>query len=755
MLGRLSRFVIAHKVWIALFWLVVTVIGMATASTTTNRLSTQFATPGREGSDTAQQIVDTYRNGGFDPPVAYVLQLPKSTSVDSVKSQLADLDSKILSSTKGPGGQSTVRIASYASTGDPMFLSADRQTTYGLAFVPRSDGFNVSKEEESIRGLVNNATIAGQPLRLTGYAELTTSTSGNNNGPSLLVEALIGGVGALLVLAFVFASFLALVPLVVAVVSIMATFLLILFVTAFADVSFIVEFLVALIGLGIAVDYSLLIVTRWREERSNGLDNESAIHKAMETAGSAVVFSGTTVGIGLLTLIVLPVPFLRSVGYAGMLIPLVSVLVATTLLPVVLASIGAPDVRWPWRYPLMGTHVRWMPTGVLLFLPRLWRRIATWPNVRREAHASPGWVSWGRLIVRRRWLAAGVALVILGALAFQATRLTVGVPQLDTLSTGGPAKEGLAMLESANIPSSAIGPYEILTPVSSGAPVAQATRKVSGMYGAVAPTSSDWVRNGSTVVLAVSSLPTDTPASRSQVDAVRSAVRQVDPSTRVAGVNAISADFVSAIYGNFPLMLAIVLIATFILLARAFRSLLLPLKAVILNLISVAAAYGIMTLVWQDGHGSSQIFGIQATGAVDEWIPLFVFAFLFGLSMDYEVFILARMREEYNATGNTDLAIVRAVGRTGRLVTCAALILFLAFLVLASGPEVTVKIFATGLAAGILFDATVVRALFVPAAVSILGRWNWWLPRLPARLILTDPSEPKHEQRREVLTTEA
>jgi RND superfamily putative drug exporter len=311
------------------------------------------------------------------------------------------------------------------------------------------------------------------------------------------------------------------------------------------------------------------------------------------------------------------------------------------------------------------------------------------------------------------------------------------------------------MLESANIPSSAIGPYEILVPVSSATPAAQAVKNVSGMYGAAAPTSSDWVRNGSSILLAVSSLPTDTPQSRSQVDAVRSAVRQVDPNARVAGVNAISADFVSAIYGNFPLMLAIVLVATFILLARAFRSLILPLKAVILNLISVAAAYGIVTLIWQDGHGSSQIFGIQATGAIDEWIPLMMFAFLFGLSMDYEVFILARVREEYDATGNTDLAVVRAVGRTGRLVTCAALILFLAFLVLASGPETTVKIFATGLAAGILFDATVVRALLVPAVVSLLGRWNWWLPKLPARLILTRPSEPKPEQRREVLPQEA
>jgi RND superfamily putative drug exporter len=368
-------------------------------------------------------------------------------------------------------------------------------------------------------------------------------------------------------------------------------------------------------------------------------------------------------------------------------------------------------------------------------------------------------VAWARLIVRRRWIAVGVAVVILGVLGLQTMRLTVGTPVLDTLATAGPAKEGLAMLESAHLPESVLGPYEIV--VSGGtspAAVADAARHAdSHMYGAVAPSGPTWSRQGTSVVLAATSLAVDTPQARDQVDTVRSSVRAVagTGTVLVAGINAISADFVSAIYGNFPLMLAIVLIATFILLARAFRSILLPLKAVILNLVSVAAAYGIMTLIWQDGHGSSQIFGIQATGAIDEWIPLFVFAFLFGLSMDYEVFILARVREEYDATGNTDLAVVRAVGRTGRLVTCAALILFLAFLALASGPQTTVKIFATGLAAGILLDATVVRALFVPAVVSLLGRWNWWLPALPARLIRTHPSEPRHEVRREIQPQEA
>jgi RND superfamily putative drug exporter len=165
-----------------------------------------------------------------------------------------------------------------------------------------------------------------------------------------------------------------------------------------------------------------------------------------------------------------------------------------------------------------------------------------------------------------------------------------------------------------------------------------------------------------------------------------------------------------------------------------------------LNVLSIGAAWGIMALVWQEGHGSEQIWGIAATGALASWIPLMVFAFLYGLSMDYEVFILARMREEYDHTGDTDEAVVFGLGRTGRLVTSAALILFLAFAALGSGPETDVKILATGLAAGILLDATVIRALLVPAVVSLFGHWNWWLPPSAARLLRVRPSpEPAAE----------
>jgi RND superfamily putative drug exporter len=232
------------------------------------------------------------------------------------------------------------------------------------------------------------------------------------------------------------------------------------------------------------------------------------------------------------------------------------------------------------------------------------------------------------------------------------------------------------------------------------------------------------------------------------VKRVKSAAAGLPGVLGVTGIGAAQIDFLHAVYGNFPLMLAIIALLTYLLLARAFRSLLLPLKAVLLNLVSLAATLGLMVLFWQDGHGSSAVFGIQATGAVTFWIPLMVFAFLFGLSMDYEVFILSRVREEYDATHSTDAAVVEGIGRTGRLVTCAALILFLAFAALASGPGTDLKTLATGLGFGILLDATIVRSALVPSLVSLLGRWNWYLPAWAARVLRVEPSygypEPPH-----------
>ncbi len=216
--------------------------------------------------------------------------------------------------------------------------------------------------------------------------------------------------------------------------------------------------------------------------------------------------------------------------------------------------------------------------------------------------------------------------------------------------------------------------------------------------------------------------------------------RRSAPEVGVTGAGATVEDYFTAVYDKFPYVLMLIALITFVLLVRTFRSLLLPIKAVLLNLVSLAAVFGTVVWFWQHGHGSDAIFGVAPTGAITFWLPVIIFAFLFGLSMDYEVFILARMREEYDATGKTSTAVVTGLGRTGRLVTSAALILFFAFAALASAPGTDIKVLGTALGVGILIDATLVRALLVPALVSVLGRWNWWLPAWLARLLFVKPS---------------
>ncbi len=592
------------------------------------------------------------------------------------------------------------RVVSYASTGDRAFVSEDGRTTFGLIYLPHSwtEG---ATHVDAVNAALAGVTVGGSPVNITGTAEAVVAGEGDGGEEStgVLIETLVGGLGALVVLLWVFGSFLALVPILIAAVSIVTTFLLVWGLTTVTEVSFIVQFLIALIGLGVAIDYALLLVTRWREERARGLDNEAAVQKAMETAGHAIVFSGTTVAVGLLALIVLPVPTIRSVGLGGMLIPLVSVVVSITLLPVLLATIG----------------------------PRM-----DWPRFRRGDQVSHAWERWAAATVRRKWAAAGLALVILLLLVIPALTIRLGDPRAEALATSGSPREGLRALERAGIASGILTPFEVLVSGADPNAVAAEFAEVDGVQAAVAPEGSSW-RSGDTSLIAV--LPEEEASSangRELTERLRAKADEIEEnqgSVRIGGYPAALADGFKAIYDNFPLMLVAITVVTYVLLVRAFRSLLLPLKAVILNALSIGAAYGVLVLVWQNGWGSELIWGIEASGSITDWVPLMAFSFLFGLSMDYEVFILTRMREEYDATGSTDAAVVRGIGRTARLVTTAAIILFLAFVSMAAVPDTSVKIMATGLAAGILLDATVVRALLVPATVSLMGKWNWWLPR--------------------------
>ncbi|HME04635.1 MAG TPA: MMPL family transporter, partial [Solirubrobacteraceae bacterium] len=232
----------------------------------------------------------------------------------------------------------------------------------------------------------------------------------------------------------------------------------------------------------------------------------------------------------------------------------------------------------------------------------------------------------------------------------------------------------------------------------------------------------------------------DTTAGTATVTRLRAALANVPGRVEVGGNTAQNVDFNNAVYGNFPLMLAVVAIVTFLILARSFRSVVLAAKAVLVNLVSLGATFGFLVLFWQNGHGSNLLYGVPATGSIRNWIPIISFAFLFGISMDYEVFILARLREEYDRTGSTNQAILGSLAHTGRLVTCAALILAISFASLSTAPDIVVEMIATALAFGVLIDAVIVRSLLVPALVAIMGSWNWWMPDAFARVLRLPPT---------------
>ncbi len=704
-MAALTRWVLGHKKLVAGLWIVLAIGGFAAMKPAGNALSTSFDIPGSQASAANSRIAAAYGNGGDVAPLVPVVTLPRGTTVDTpgVAGELQAAVAKVEAALPG------ARVASYASTHDRSFVSADGRTTFALVAIPALGGVNPGQAEaRAAQEALAGVTVAGAPVHITGLDALRAAAADGtqDGGASVVVEALIAGAGALLVLAFVFASWMAIVPLLMAIVAIPTTFLLIWPLAVATDVSVIVKFLAALIGLAIAIDYALLVVVRWREERlQEGATNEAAVVTAMQHAGRAVVFSGSTVGISLLALVALPVPFLRSLGIAGMLIPLVSVAVAVTLLPVVLATLG----------------------------PKLDRR-----HTGRTDRAGRGWSAWARFVVRHRWAAAAGSAAVLGALVLAASTIQLGNPRAGSLAGSGPARAGLEQLADSGIGTGALSPFDTVVRAGDPEGVARALRGIEGVHAAVAPV--DWRRDGAALVSVIPAHDGNSPAGRATLDRIRDVTAGLPGEVVTGGEAAQSADFLDAVYGSFPLVIAVISLLTFVLLARAFRSLALPLKAVLLNLLSVGAAWGLMVLVWQHGVGSEAIWGIGATGSINVEMPIVVFAFLFGISMDYQVFILSRMREAFDRTGSTKTAVVEGIGRTGRLVTSAALILGLAFVAMSAGPGTEAKMFATALGGGILLDATLIRGVLVPAAVAVLGRWNWWLPRRPARILRVEPS---------------
>ncbi len=514
-----------------------------------------------------------------------------------------------------------------------------------------------------------------------------------------LVRAeLVAGALSLIVLVVVLGSLVAgIVPLLLALFVIPIVLSIVFALSHVTDVTVFAPNVVTLVGLGIAIDYSLLVVYRFREELAAGREIPDAVAATMQTAVRAVVFSGVTVGIGLGVLLLVRVPFVQSFGLAGILIPIVTIAAALTLLPALMAMIGHRI-----------NHLRIVPERVLAASEsRPWRRIA------EQIMRAP-----------LLFLLVGGAVIVLAAAPVR--HLQLGSTPLAVYPDTGSGSQGVKLL-AAEFGSGGVAPVRVLVdrPAAEVEKALPVIRSTTGVREAV-------IVPGPSGTL-VNVYGDDEIGSATTNRLVRHLRRTVLPgllpagSYVVGGGPAVFYDFQQALYSGFAWIALIVILATMAVLFRAFRSVLLPIKAVLMNALSVAGAYGLLVAVFQHGVGADLV-GFHQTEQIAVWIPLFLFAFLFGLSMDYEVFLLSRMREEYDAVPDNDRAVAAGLAKTGKLITSAALIMVIAFCGLAASRFIEMQQFGFGLAAAILLDATLIRALIVPSLMTLTGRANWWLP---------------------------
>ncbi|CAM5602037.1 membrane protein [Streptomyces spiroverticillatus] len=715
---KLCDFVLGRERLVRLLVAALLLAGAGAVALLVPSMDGRNAYPGLPGHEANQKIVQTYGNGGYERPFVPVVTLPEGQRAEDARAALGR-------AFDAAADRIGARVSSYANTRDPAFVGTDGRTTFGLVFggpveqggLPGSALGEAPAYGPLIADAMRPALPPGSTVHVTGLDTLATGAdTGGLNVPVKLAVTLGAAIVALL---YVFRSALALVPLLTALVAVPVSFLGLLAASPLIAVHETTVIMLPLFGVGIAIDYALILVTRWREEEAKGHHGDAAVRRAMATSGHAVVLSAGAVGVGLLTLALLPIPLLRSLGVGGMAVTAASALVSLTLLPLLLSSSGRRSAR---------------------------RREAGKPmraGLAREASAGRFWTAVARRVVRLRLLTAALSAAALLALSCLAFGLNLSVPTTDRLADTGPGRTGLTALTDAHIPSGVLTAFDVYVPAGTDATaVADTLRATEGVHAVAA---SGRHRDGSALLTVLPHAEGGSPAGE---DTVARVVDRVPDGVLVGGNVTQQLDYVSVTYSAFPWTLAALSLVTYVMLARAFRSLLLPLKAIVLNLLSLGAVLGAMVVLWQWGWGTETLLGIRPDGSIGTFVPVAVFAFLYGLSMDYEVFILARMREEYDRTGSTRTAVVNGIGRTGRLVTCAALILFCSFASMASGGELDVSIFASGVALGILLDATLVRGLLVPAAVALMGKWNWWLPAPAARLLRVEPAPLREESGR-------
>jgi uncharacterized membrane protein YdfJ with MMPL/SSD domain len=525
-------------------------------------------------------------------------------------------------------------------------------------------------------------------------------------------ELQFGLPAALIILLLVFGAVVAgLVPLLMAIVAIVVALGLTALLAQQFELSVFVINMLTGMGLALGIDYSLFVVSRYREERGQEREKLGAIEAAGGTASRAVLFSGTTFVIAMLGMLLVPSSIMRSLAAGAILVGITSVLAALTLLPALLGLLG--DRVNALRIPIVGRRLRDAsnPEG------RFWGAIV-------------------RRVLRRPGLSLALSAGLLVALALPVFRLDVGAGGVSTLPDRFVSKQGFLALER-DFPGTTPDPVEIVVSNASGDDVAAALDGLRARLAGDSRFGDGEIDRSADGGVALLSVPVEgDPSSTSAIDAVGQLRSEIipdafagtDAEVLVGGTTAENIDYVDSVIDPAPWVIAFVLLLTFVLLTVVFRSVVIAATAVVLNLLSVGAAYGLLVLVFQEGVGAD-LLGFQQTDTIEAWVPLFLFSVLFGLSMDYQVFLLSRIRERFDQSGDTTDAVTFGVGSTARIITGAALIIIAVFAGFARGDLIMFQQMGFGVAVALLVDATIIRSILLPSAMKLLGKWNWYLPR--------------------------
>ena len=495
-------------------------------------------------------------------------------------------------------------------------------------------------------------------------------------------------------------------PALVGLLAMVGALALVRVITNFTEVSIFSVNVISLLGIGLAIDYALFVISRFREELALLPEDDpdasaKAIRRTMSTAGRTVLFSGLTVAAAMSSLLIFPQAFLKSMGYGGMAAVLVAMLAALTVLPATLRLLGrkVDGGRLPWR--------------------------RNRPVVVDDAHGR--WAALARGVMRRPWVVIGVTVTGLLLIASPFLGATWGSVDYKVLPQDAPAHVAADKLSEFGTETSSA---ELLVSGAADADVAAYQSAVEGIDGitGVQPVAAE----GDAVLLrAVWDGNSQSEVSQALVEDIR-AVALGSGDVLVGGQSAATVDLIDSVGSHLPYMGLIVVAVMMVLLFLAFGSLVLPIKAVVMNLFSITASFGIVTWIFADGHLSG-LLGFEPQGFLDATNPILMLAILFGLSMDYEVFLLSRVREQWDKTGINDLAVATGVQKTGRIITSAAILLAVVIGAFATSGIVFMKMLGIGMLVALLIDATIVRALLVPATMKLLGRWNWWAPAPLAR----------------------